>query len=726
MYIDMKRLKILVLAVIGLLCSVSVSADGIQVDGFYYNITSWEDKTVEVTYRGSSYFTYSNEYSGAVTIPESVTYNGSIYSVTSIGEYAFRNCSDLTSVVIPNSVTYIGDYAFARCSGLTSVVIPNSVTSIGDYAFYDCDGFTSVVIPNSVTSIGNSAFEYCSGLTSVEIPNSVTRIGDGAFSCSGLTSVDIPESVISIGRAAFYGCYSLTSVVIPEGVTSIEEYTFSGCQSLTSVVIPNSVTRIGDWAFDSCQALTSITIGSGVTSIGFNAFRYCGNLTYVNIEDIAAWCKIKYEYDSSILFDKYSSPFYYAKEFYVKGQKVTNLVIPDGVTRIGDGAFAYCSGLTSVTIPESVTEIGELAFDGCTGLTSVYIDGIAAWCNIEFADVTSNPLCYAKNLYLNGKLVTDLVIPNGVPCIHNYAFYNCDCLTSVLIYNNATTSIGDRAFMNCDGFTSVVMGNKVTSIGAGAFMDCSRLTSVDMGKGVTSIGAGAFMDCSRLTSVNIYDIAAWCNIDFYDANSSNPSSGGNLYLNGKLVTELVIPHGVSSIKKYAFDNCKNLTSVEIPNSVTSIGESSFSSCYGLTSVEIPNSVTSIGSDAFSYCSSLTSLVIPNSVSSIGKYAFYGCKNILDIYAKSHNPVSANKNIFSSATYTTATLHIPFGCQSIYEATSPWNNFYIAETDFTDINDVRTDKKGGDVFYDLNGRVVKNPTKGVYIVNGKKVLGASKK
>ena len=280
---------------------------------------------------------------------------------------------------------------------------------------------------------------------------------------------------------------------------------------------------------------------------------------------------------------------------------------------------------------------------------------------------------------MNGKLVTDLVIPNGVPCIHNYAFYNCNCLTSVLIYNNATTSIGDKAFVNCDGLTSVVMGNKVTNIGAGAFLQCSSLTSVDMGNGVTSIGEAAFMDCSRLKSVNIYDIAAWCNIDFYD-DDSNPSSGGNLYLNGKLVTELVIPHGVSSIKKYAFHNCKSLTSV----------------------------------------------VIPNSVSSIGNYAFDGCKNILDIYAKSHNPVSANKNIFSSATYTTATLHIPFGCQSIYEATSPWNNFYIAETDFTDINDVRTDKKGTDVFYDLNGRVVKNPTKGVYIVNGKKVLGASKK
>lgn len=308
-----------------------------------------------------------------------------------------------------------------------------------------------------------------------------------------------------------------------------------------------------------------------MTSIGMRAFRYCNSLTSVHIEDVAAWCNIEYEYKSSGVFDeKYSSPFYYAKEFYVKGQKVTDLVIPDGVTRIGDGAFAYCSGLTSVTIPGSVIEIGEYAFDECSSLTSVHIDDIAAWCNIEFADVTSNPLNYAKNLYLNGKLVTDLVIPNGVPCIHNYAFYNCNCLTSVLIYNNATTSIGDYAFVNCDGLTSVVMGNKVTSIGAGAFFLCSSLTSVDMGKGVTSIGGGAFMDCSRLTSVNIYDIAAWCNIDFYDEDS-NPSSGNYLYLKGKLVTDLVIPHGVSSIKKYAFHNCKNLTSVEIPNTVTSIG-----------------------------------------------------------------------------------------------------------------------------------------------------------
>ena len=154
----MKKYKSLVLTVIGLLCSVSVSAEDFEVDGIYYNITSSTDMTVKVTYRGNYPDSYSNEYSGAVNIPESVTYKGNPYNVTSIGQNAFSYCSGLTSVVIPNSVTCIGDWAFSYCSGLTSVVIPNSVTSIGEFAFFECSGLTSVVIPNSVTSIRKVAF----------------------------------------------------------------------------------------------------------------------------------------------------------------------------------------------------------------------------------------------------------------------------------------------------------------------------------------------------------------------------------------------------------------------------------------------------------------------------------------------------------------------------------------------------------------------------------------
>ena len=227
---------------------------------------------------------HPNKYTGSVEIPETVTYHGNRYSVTSIGDSAFWRCQDLTSITIPNSVTSIGNYAFSCCSGLTSVTIPNSVISIGDYAFSSCSCLTSITIPDNVTSIGEGAFYYCTGLTSVAIGNSVVSIGGGAFeNCTGLTSITIPNSVSSIGYYAFYGCRSLTSITIPNSVTNIEYSAFSCCTGLTSLTIPNSVTSIGEGAFDGCTGITSITIPNSVISISSRAFNNCTGLTSVTI-----------------------------------------------------------------------------------------------------------------------------------------------------------------------------------------------------------------------------------------------------------------------------------------------------------------------------------------------------------------------------------------------------------------------------------------------------------
>ena len=402
----MKKILRKTLLIATLLTTLSATAHDFEVGGIYYNITDATAQTVVVTFSGASSSALENEYSGAVSIPETVTYSDTTYDVTSIGVDAFSNCTSLTSVIIPNSVTSIGNYAFCFCTGLTSVTIPNSVTSIGEGAFSNCTGLTSVTIPNSVTSIDKYAFFSCSGLTSVTIPNSVTSIGDGAFSnCIGLTSGIIGNSVTSIGNSAFYYCIGLTSVIIPNSVTSIGEEAFSNCTGLTSVIIGNSVTSIGYAAFSFCSCLISVTIPNSVTEIGQSTFRGCAELISIVVK---GGNKV---YDSR---DNCNAIIETATNTLIQG--CNNSTIPNSVTSVGKFAFSDCTGMTSVTIPNSVTSIGFYAFARCTGLTSV-------------------------------------IIPNSVTEIGSSAFDDCSGLTSVTI-GNSVTSILNGAFWRCTGLTS--------------------------------------------------------------------------------------------------------------------------------------------------------------------------------------------------------------------------------------------------------------------------------
>ena len=534
-----------------------------------------------------------------------------IYKVTGIGNRAFEDCSSLASVTIGYSVTSIGVGAFYGCSSLENVMIPDSVTSIGGAAFYGCSSLESVTIPNSVTSIGNYVFHGCSSLENVMIPDSVTSIGAQAFHyCSSPASVTIPNSVTSIGNCAFGGCSSLESVRIPDSVTSIGGTTFSGCSSLKNVMIPDSVTSIGGSAFSRCSSLKNVMIPDSVTSIGNLAFWDCSSLESVTI--------------------------------------------PDGVTSIGDQAFWDCSSLKSVTIGDSVTSVGESAFSG-TNIDKVYITDLAKWCNIEFNNEYSNPLSGGvnhggANLYLNGDLVTSLIIPNSVSRIGDWTFSYCRSIESVTI-PDSVKSIGYCAFGSCSSLASVTIGYSVTSIGVGAFYGCSSLKNVMIPDSVTSIGDRAFRGCglesvtigdgvvsigewafsaTNIDKVYITDLAKWCNIEFDDEYSNPLRGGANLYLNGILITSLIIPNSVTSIGDFAFFGCDSLESVAIPNSVTSIGDFAFEDCSSLTSITIGDGVTNIGDYAFYSCNSLESVAIPNSVTSIGDFAFLGCSSLTHV------------------------------------------------------------------------------------------------
>ena len=606
-----------------------------------FDIVAWcginfGDQTANPLYNAHNLYSDENTKITDLKIPN---------SVTSIGNYAFSDCSGLTSVTIPNSVTSIGNYAFQGCSGLTSVTIPNSVTSIGDRAFSGCIGLTSVTIGNSVTSIGDQAFNSCRGLTSVTIPNSVTSIGDQAFnSCRGLTSIEIPNSVTSIGDGAFSGCSSLTSVTINSNAVVSQNY--SSTSSLKDIfgtqvkeyIIGNEVHGIGESAFEGSSGLISVTIPNNIISIGIAAFSGCSGLTSVTVEDGNS------TYDSR---NNCNAIIETATNMLVAGCK--NTVIPNSVTSISYKAFFGCSGLTSVTIPNCVTSIGEQAFSGCSSLTSVTINSNAV--------VSQN---YSSTSYLKGifgnqvrkyiignevqsigncaflgcSSLTSVTIGNSVTSIGNYAFSGCSGLTSITI-PNSVTSIGAFAFDQCFGLTSVTIPDNVTSIGGRAFFKCYSLTSVTIGNSVTSIG-GAFEDCTGLQKVIVKNLAAWCGIEF-DAGSANPLYyARHLYSDENTeIKDLVIPDDVMRIGKNAFSLTDGLTSVYIPNSVTSIGDYAFIGCSSLTSVTIIGNTealfgTSVGESAFEGCKSLTSITIGKGVRSIGVNAFYRCKGLTTI------------------------------------------------------------------------------------------------
>ena len=498
-----------ILFVLAILIANCISASAIEftVDGVRYSVNN--DNTT-VTVAG---YPSGSKPIGDLTIPESVTYGGISYPVTSIGNKAFFFCSGLTSVTIPNSVTEIGIRAFYNCEGLMSVTIPNSVTSIGYYAFQGCSGLTSVNIPNSVTSIGYYAFQGCSALTSVNIPNSVTEIGDGAF--DGTKWYDNqPDGLVYAGPVAYKykgTMASGTCIVLKEGTKGIAGSAFSGCSGLTSITIPSTVKYIGRQAFSSSDELTEVV---------WNAVS----------------CNIDYTLESShpfyscsimklIVGDKVQQIPSYLMDKQVLLKSVT---IGNSVTSIGEGAFRSCSGLTSVTIPNSVTSIGKGAFEDCSGLKSVTIPN----------SVTS----IGEQAFYDCRGLTSVTIGNSVTSIGEGAFYECSGLTSVVwnakncsdfSYNsrpfNDLTNIKTFEFGSeveripaylCDGLTdltSVTIPNSVTKIGDNAFYECLGLTSVTIGNSVTSIDGYAFSGCSGLTRIDAYP------------NPEKVSTGGNVF-----------------------------------------------------------------------------------------------------------------------------------------------------------------------------------------------------
>ena len=641
-------------------------------------------------------------------------------SVVSIGPFAFQGCSGLTSIAIPKKINSIGDSAFSGCIGLESVYIED-IAAWCDISFrtatanplgYAHDLYLNgelvdvVSIPEGIKSISRYAFYGCTGLSGVNVTDlsAWCKISFGDDYANPLyyahvlyingepvTDLVVPHGIYTIMPYSFSGCSGITSISLPESVTAIGNYAFYGCSGLKSVEIPKNVVNIGVSAFYGCNELLSISIPKNVGNIGYGAFFDCYKIENITVEE----GNIVYHSNGNCLIKTNS-------KLIVLGCK--NSVIPtDGsVTGIGAFAFAGCTGLDKISIPSSIKNMADGAFSGCYGLKDVYITDIAAWCVTSFNGVAANPLYYAQNLYLNNELVLDLVIPDNVTSINSYAFYGCSGLKTITI-GSGVKNIGTSVFLRCGEIESInvakgnvqyrsegnclikkstktlILGCKnsiiptdgsVTGIGANAFNSCSGLVSISIPDSIKTVYDGAFSDCVGLGRVDITDISAWCGISFANGSANPLKCAHKLYLNGELVTELVVPNNVRSISKYAFFSCSDLESISIGNGVKSVGVSAFDGCEKLVSITVDKEnaayraegnclirtatkslilgcktsviptdggVTNVGQSAFSGCAELKEITIPKSVVSIGKDAFYGCiglkkLNINDISA----------------------------------------------------------------------------------------------
>ena len=520
-----------------------------------------------------------------------------------------------------------------------------------------------VEIPASVVSNGHkfivvelaaNLFRNNHTLQKITIPNTIVRIGEGAF-------YDCNPHVYFQGDITDW-CAIDFADWNSNPISNEKEFYINNCPFDVDLRIPNGTKKIGNYAFRNLEKLRSVTIPNSVTTIGKFAFRYCLSLTSINVSANNS----NYSSVDGVLFNKDKTMLITCPE-----GKSGIYTIPNSVTSIGYCALIDCSKLTSVTIPNSVTNIGEQAFSGCSSLTSVHITDIEAWCKITFANAGANPLFAQvsredENLYLNGEILTDLVIPNSVTSIGNYAFIDYSKLTSVTIPNNVT-HIGVSAFYRCSSLASVTIGNNVTSIGEAAFSGCSSLTSLTIPSGVTTVGNNMFNNLPALQSIVLYSAPknmlfsqcpALTHITWNVKSGVDSQKPFNEIKNQ--ILSFTIGEDVEYVPANICDGMTNLESIVIPANIKQIGSHAFANCNKLTLVTWNATNSKIGDAIFQntaskikyfnfgenvsvipdlLCdgmSSIISVTIPKNIKIIGKNVFRYCRNLTSVIWNAEN------------------------------------------------------------------------------------------
>ena len=671
--------------------SLSAAAYSFESAGIYYNITG--DNTVEVTYSDRN----NNTYSGSVSIPETVTSNGTEYSVTTIGESAFKG-SAVTSVSMPEGITSIDYNAFSGCQNLETVALPESLTIFGFRAFESCKLLKTIKIPSGVTAIPGSCFYCCSSLESVTIPEGVTTIGDGAFFGCNLKELTLPSTVTMVGSDAFirknrfqsitcnattppnlgenvFGYNASTAVKVPlqsiaayrqangwknfsnycsgevvnNGITyrieengamvAVAEATLTEANILSAVEFEGNqypVIKINDNVFADNTNLTAVTLPKGLVEIGASAFLGCKNLESVVLpESLTTLGSRSFEYCQSL----------------------KTIKIPSGVTAIPDYCFNHCLSLESVTIPVGVMTIGQYAFLGCnlkelTLPSTVTMIGSRAFVsNNRFQSITCNattPPSLGENAF-NYNISTTVKVPlssiaayrqaNGWKNFSNYC--SGEVVNNGITYrieeNGAMVAVAEATLTEANILSAVEFeGNQypVIKINDNVFADNTNLTAVTLPKGLVEIGASAFLGCKNLESV-------------------------------------VLPESLTTLGSRSFEYCQSLKTIKIPSGVTAIPDYCFNHCLSLESVTIPEGVTTIGDGAFFGCN-LKELTLPSTVTMVGSDAFIRKNRFQSITCNATTPPNLGENVFG---YNASTaVKVPLQSIAAYRQAEGWKGF----------------------------------------------------
>ena len=677
-------------------------------DMAFYGCTALKSISIPatVTTIGSSAF-YGCDALSNIVIPE---------SITEIEFATFHGCYSLTSIVIPDNVTTIGEWAFNNCTGLADITIGSGVTTIGYNAFKNLPALTSLVIPDNVTTIGEQSFYYCSNLASVTIGSGVTSIGVNAFSyCSNLKTVVNLSSLTfeaggsDYGKIAFYA----DKVINAPGGTMFGDYLFAtinGVNTLaayfgdgTELVLPANYNgesyEIADYVFADLDGFDSLVIPAGVEHIGNYAFNGCTSLKNLRIEDgetellfgsypAFPGCPLETLYIGRDL--GYKTDISYIEPTFASITTLKNVTFGDYVTVVDEHCFWGCTGLTGIELSDNIKVIGAYSFKDCTNLSYINLN------NVESISVGAFEGCTA---------LTDISIPASVTNIDE-SFLECTNLKTVINFSNLTftagsednghvayyadkvinapngTMVGDYVFTTIDGVNTLVgyvgyetelvlpenFNGQDYVIGATAFAGDTNLTSLTIPAAVTAVETDAFLGCTGLNAVYIDNLAAWCNIDFQGVVNSNPLQyAHNLYVNGELLTELVIPDGITGIKNETFRGCTQITSLTIPEGVTTIGQYAFNTCTALTRVTFPESLTTLRRGAFSGCISLETVALPAAVTELEYSVFMACSSLADITSLATTP-PAIVNGSCTNIAENATLYVPRDCGAAYAAT----------------------------------------------------------